>query len=164
MCPLRGSWPAVQPCALTGNRTSDPLVYRPALNPLSCTSQGRRLAFLQPENPTQPLCGGWCAGLCLKGLHGSSHPPSARILPTRSSPQTCSNVSPRALTRLRHQHRSLRPSQQSDGKASVLLVGTGLQEVLAEGCRGARSASRSRSRGRPLGREGCWAAFLFLVF
>ena len=35
-----GTWPATQACALTGNRTSDLLVCRPALNPLSHTSQG----------------------------------------------------------------------------------------------------------------------------
>ena len=28
------------PCALTGNGASDPLVHRPALNPLNHTSQG----------------------------------------------------------------------------------------------------------------------------
>ena len=38
--PLLGTWPAAQACALTGNRTSDLLVHRPALNPLSHTSQG----------------------------------------------------------------------------------------------------------------------------
>ena len=32
-------WPTTQACALTRNRTSDPLVRRPALNPLSHTSQ-----------------------------------------------------------------------------------------------------------------------------
>ena len=39
--PLLGTWPTTQACALTGNQTSDPLVCRPALNPLSHTSQGR---------------------------------------------------------------------------------------------------------------------------
>ena len=38
--PLLGTWPAIQACALTGNRTSEPLVGRPALNPLSHTTQG----------------------------------------------------------------------------------------------------------------------------
>ena len=38
--PLLGSWPATQACALTGNRTSDPLVHKPALSPLNYTSQG----------------------------------------------------------------------------------------------------------------------------
>ena len=38
--PLLGTWPATQACALTGNRTSNPLVLRLALNPLSYTSQG----------------------------------------------------------------------------------------------------------------------------
>ena len=41
MCPLMGTWPATQVCALTGNRTSDPLLHRPALNPLSCTGQAK---------------------------------------------------------------------------------------------------------------------------
>ena len=38
--PLGGTWPTTQACALTGNQTSDPLVHRLALNPLSHTSQG----------------------------------------------------------------------------------------------------------------------------
>ena len=43
--PLLGTWPAVQACALTGNRMGDPLVCRPALKPLSHTSQGCSNAF-----------------------------------------------------------------------------------------------------------------------
>ena len=38
--PPLGTWPATQACVLTGNRTSDPLVRRLLLNPLSHTSQG----------------------------------------------------------------------------------------------------------------------------
>ena len=38
--PPTRNWPATQACALIGNRTSDPLVHRPALNPLSYTRQG----------------------------------------------------------------------------------------------------------------------------
>ena len=38
MCPLLGTWPATQACALTWNRTSIPLVHRTMLNPLSYTS------------------------------------------------------------------------------------------------------------------------------
>ena len=38
--PLPGTCPATQACALTGNQTSDPLVCRLVLNPLSHTSQG----------------------------------------------------------------------------------------------------------------------------
>ena len=45
MHPLLGTWPATQACALTGNWTSIPLVLRPALNPLSHTSQGRIFVF-----------------------------------------------------------------------------------------------------------------------
>ena len=40
MCPQLGTWPATQACALTGSLTGDPLVRRPAINPLSHTSQG----------------------------------------------------------------------------------------------------------------------------
>ena len=38
---LLGTWLKTQACALTGNQTRNPLVCRPALNPLSHTSQGR---------------------------------------------------------------------------------------------------------------------------
>ena len=40
-----GTWPTTQASALTGNRTSDPLVCRPDFNPLSHTSQGIKYAF-----------------------------------------------------------------------------------------------------------------------
>ena len=43
--PLLGTWPATKALALTGNRTSDLLVPRLALNPLSHTSQGPLLRF-----------------------------------------------------------------------------------------------------------------------
>ena len=39
-CPLLETYTTIQPCALTGNRASNPLVLRPDLNPLSHTSQG----------------------------------------------------------------------------------------------------------------------------
>ena len=38
--PLLGTLPATQACALTGNRSGNLLVHRPALSPLSYTSQG----------------------------------------------------------------------------------------------------------------------------
>ena len=38
--PSLGTWSATQACALTGNRTSNALVHRHTLNPLSYTSQG----------------------------------------------------------------------------------------------------------------------------
>ena len=44
-CPLLGTWPATQACALTENQTSNPLVHRLALNPLSYTSQGLLFFF-----------------------------------------------------------------------------------------------------------------------
>ena len=42
-CPHLGTWPATQVCALTRNWTGNPLVCRLALNPLSHTSQGKKL-------------------------------------------------------------------------------------------------------------------------
>ena len=44
-CPQLGTWPLTQACALTGNRTGDLWVCRPALNPLSHTSQGKIISF-----------------------------------------------------------------------------------------------------------------------
>ena len=40
-CLVRGTGPTTQACALTGNRTSDPLVCRRELSLLSHTSQGK---------------------------------------------------------------------------------------------------------------------------
>ena len=47
VCPLLGdlAFNATQTWARTGNRTSDPLVCRPALNPLSYTSQAQLYLF-----------------------------------------------------------------------------------------------------------------------
>ena len=47
--PSLGTWPATQACALTGNQTSNPLVHRPELNPLSHTSQGPFVILLKGE-------------------------------------------------------------------------------------------------------------------
>ena len=47
--PLLGTWPATQACALTRNQTSNPLIHRPALNPLSHTSQGWICFFKKPK-------------------------------------------------------------------------------------------------------------------
>ena len=44
-CPLLVTWSATQACALTGNRTSNSLVRRPALNPLNHTRQGYLFIF-----------------------------------------------------------------------------------------------------------------------
>ena len=51
-CPQLGAWPTTQACGLTENQTSDTLVHRPALNPLSHTSQGSQSSFcyIRPFN------------------------------------------------------------------------------------------------------------------
>ena len=63
VCPEYGTWPATQACALTGNRTSNTLVCRPALNPLSHTSQGLLILFylhhsteMEHVSPLNLLC------------------------------------------------------------------------------------------------------------
>ena len=43
VCPLLGTWPTTQAWTLTGNRTGDSLVHRPALNALSHTSRGAEI-------------------------------------------------------------------------------------------------------------------------
>ena len=43
--PQPDAWPATQACALTGNRTGDLWVCRPALSPLSHTSQRKLILF-----------------------------------------------------------------------------------------------------------------------
>ena len=48
--PLLGTWPATQACVLTGNRTSDPLVHKRVLNPLSHTSQGYFLSYFKRKS------------------------------------------------------------------------------------------------------------------
>ena len=45
VCPLLETWPATQACVLTGSQTSDPLVHRLVLSPLSHTSQGHIQRF-----------------------------------------------------------------------------------------------------------------------
>ena len=46
VCPLLGTWPAAQACVLTGNQTSDLLVHRLVLSPLSHTGQGSGLLLI----------------------------------------------------------------------------------------------------------------------
>ncbi|KAF6073461.1 hypothetical protein HJG60_009585 [Phyllostomus discolor] len=45
--PLWGTWPTTQACALTGNRTRDPVVCRPALSPLNHSSQGLASSLIE---------------------------------------------------------------------------------------------------------------------
>ena len=40
VCSLLGTWPTTQACALTGNRTGNPMVRRLPLSPLSHSSPG----------------------------------------------------------------------------------------------------------------------------
>ena len=54
-CPRLGTWPAIQACALTGNQTDDTFVRRPALNPLSHTSQGTFFFFFLMKSRMEVL-------------------------------------------------------------------------------------------------------------
>ena len=57
--PQPGTWPILQACALTGNRTGDLSVHRPTLNILSHTSQGkkklRKISFTNSRNLTETM-------------------------------------------------------------------------------------------------------------
>ena len=46
MCGCLSHMPSAQACALTGNRTDDPLALRLALNPMSHTSHGKFCCIL----------------------------------------------------------------------------------------------------------------------
>ena len=59
--PLLGTWPATQACAVTGNRTGNHLVRRPAGSPLSHSSQGEISFICQLQ---------WaCNSVLVSGLH-----------------------------------------------------------------------------------------------
>ena len=51
-----GTLPSTQACALTGNRTSDPLVHRLPFSPLSHTSQGFSVSFISHHSFPCTLC------------------------------------------------------------------------------------------------------------
>ena len=53
--PPLGTLPTTQAHALTGNRTGNPLIHRPALNPLSHASQGEIHFFIIFPNKSQVL-------------------------------------------------------------------------------------------------------------
>ena len=57
--PPLGTWPATQACALTGNQTSNLLVCRPVLSPLSLTSQGIPASFYPPYVGVGPFLFGF---------------------------------------------------------------------------------------------------------
>ena len=61
-CPELGTQPTTQACAVTGNRTCNPLVLRSSLNPRSHSSQGSIVCFNEPPPPpaTRRLCGSAC--------------------------------------------------------------------------------------------------------
>ena len=74
-CPLLGTWPETQACALTGNQTGDLLVCKVMPNALSRTSQGWHLHFFAQVFP---------AGLASWKCWSVDHP-----LPGRFQPPTC---------------------------------------------------------------------------
>ena len=53
------TWSATQACALTGNRTGDPLAHRPALSPLSHPSSSAHSLFLISHCPSRVSCPKW---------------------------------------------------------------------------------------------------------
>ena len=59
MHPQLGTWSTTQACALTGIQTSDSLVHRLALNPLSHTGQGNSISNII----TMYACVGVCKAI-----------------------------------------------------------------------------------------------------
>ena len=93
--PLLGTWPTTQACALTGNRTSNPLVRSPVLAPLSHTSQGSLLDFeaqdyRPPAITPTPTSERPCRQMSFQKLRpppdpsGASGRPSPRCTPSRA--------------------------------------------------------------------------------
>ena len=54
-CVVASHVPVTQACALTGNRTGDPLLRSLGLNPLSHTSQGKYMYFLMKRMSQEGL-------------------------------------------------------------------------------------------------------------
>ena len=78
MTPYWVTWPTIQACALTENRTSDPSVHRPVLNPLSHTSQGTfYYRNMWMGTASGAPCGTWrLLGEALKRSRGADRAPS----------------------------------------------------------------------------------------
>ena len=117
--PLLMAWPTTQACALTGNQTSDPLVRRPALNPLSHTSQGSACPFNFNPNPNLYRSPGFslCAVVSSLVLFPvrTGYLGLRRLSPVCSTPEICQPL-PGFLV-----HRSLEKlSQPSAGRSSDL--------------------------------------------
>ena len=55
VCSQMGTWPTTHACALTGNQTSDLLVCRLVLNPLSHSSQGDFLLYILKQHSGKEL-------------------------------------------------------------------------------------------------------------
>ena len=78
--PLLETWPATQVCAVTRNRTHDPLVHRPVLNLLSHTSQAKFLMLFNQgghfilQRPTNHMA-------------APQSPPKSRLHPICPSPR-----------------------------------------------------------------------------
>ena len=64
--PQLGTWPTTQASALMGNQTSEPLVHRPVLTPLSYTSQGGHQNFLLYDVSAQILSLCVCECVCVR--------------------------------------------------------------------------------------------------
>ena len=75
--PLR-VWPATQACVLIGNRTSNPLLHRLALSPLSHSSQGWENNVLKSKTVSRIL------KLCILLLDTAARPAPGLIFSSRS--------------------------------------------------------------------------------
>ena len=95
VCPLQGTQPATQACALTGNRTGDPLLHKPSLSPLSHPSQGvcvdfKKSIFLSSFHPSprDPECFLQASSVSVVILQ-EAFPPFSALLPPGRTLTTC---------------------------------------------------------------------------
>ena len=101
--PQLGTWPITQACALTGNRTGNPLVPTPVLNPLSHTSLGRVIKifflifiwkFLNIQNRTA-LSTPVCVLLSFHSIQLMAHLVSSCVPPTSPTSPDYFEANPR---------------------------------------------------------------------
>ena len=96
--PQLGTWSTTQACALTGTQTSNLLVHRMALNPLSLTSQSLKFLIIVYLNLQEKssgtmghALGAWSLGSCVVSL---PPPPWAEFLTTCSLIRKSNNPFP----------------------------------------------------------------------
>ena len=112
--PQLGTRPATQACTLAGNRTGNLLVHRPALNPLSHTSQGAQIQLFKFIIFFKPSARTHYASRLRVWIHFHKESVSEMMAPYRgrkNSSQKVRSASPDSATRWTEIFTSLGPTQ-----------------------------------------------------